>query len=147
MLGMWQAIIIYNFKENYDPNSRKWRKTSFWAWFRPVGPKFGRRKFYFKNLASSIIRHNGQLSSCTISGKTNDPILRKLNDNIRTDRQTDESDFIGSCPTNVKHQAKLKNHLSVVFQYGYLSAKNPKKVTVKNKNSSEIPKNLKAKKF
>ena len=67
--------------------------------------------------------------------------------NIRTDRQTDESDFIGSCPTNVEHQAKLKNHLSVVFQYDYLSVKNPKKVTAKTKNSSEISKNLKAKKF
>ena len=37
--------------------------------------------------------------------KTNDPILRKLSDG-RTDRQTggqtDESDFIGRCPTNVE---------------------------------------------
>ena len=66
---------------------------------------------------------------------------------MRRDRQTNESDFIGSCPTNVEHQAKLKNHLSVVFQYDHLSAKNPKKVTAKNKNSSEISKNLKAKKI
>ena len=66
---------------------------------------------------------------------------------MRRDRQTDESDFIGSCPTNVEHQVKLKNHLSVVFQYDHLSAKNPKKVTAKNKNSSEISKNLKAKKI
>ena len=34
--------------------------------------------FFLKNLASSVTRYHGQLSSCTISEKTNDPILRKL---------------------------------------------------------------------
>ena len=34
--------------------------------------------FFFKNLASSDTRYYGQLSSCTMSEKTNDPILRKL---------------------------------------------------------------------
>ena len=37
--------------------------------------------------------------------KTNDPILRKLSDewtDRRTDGQTDWSDFIGHCPTNVE---------------------------------------------
>ena len=58
-------------------------------------------KFFFKNLASSVTRYHGQLSSCTISEKTNDPILRKLSDG-RTDGQTDESDLIGRCPTNVE---------------------------------------------
>ena len=45
--------------------------------------------FFFKNLTSSVTRYNGQLSSCTISEKTNDPILRKLSD--------------GRCLTNVEH--------------------------------------------
>ena len=44
--------------------------------------------FFFKNLASSVTRYHGQLSSCTISEKTNDPILRKLSDG-QTDRPTD----------------------------------------------------------
>ena len=44
--------------------------------------------FFFGNLASSVTRYHGQLSSCTISEKTNDPILRKLSDG-RTDGQTD----------------------------------------------------------
>ena len=57
--------------------------------------------FFFKNLAPSVTRYHGQLSSCTISEKTNDLILRKLSDG-RTDGQTDESDFIGRCPTNVE---------------------------------------------
>ena len=43
---------------------------------------------FFKNLASSVTRYHGQLSSCTISAKTKDPILRKLSDR-QTDRQTD----------------------------------------------------------
>ena len=33
-----------------------------------------------KNLASPVTRYHGQLSSCAISEKTNDPILRKVSD-------------------------------------------------------------------
>ena len=50
--------------------------------------------FFFKNLVLSVTRYHGQLLSCTISEKTNYPILRKLSD--------DQSDFIGCCPTNVE---------------------------------------------
>ena len=57
--------------------------------------------FFFKNLALSVTSYHGQLSSCTLSEKTNDLILRKLSGG-RTDGQTDESDFIGRCPTNVE---------------------------------------------
>ena len=34
--------------KTYDPNSRKRQKTSFWAWFRPIGPKFGPTIFFLK---------------------------------------------------------------------------------------------------
>ena len=44
--------------------------------------------FFFLNLAPSVTRCYGQLSSCTISEKTNDLILRKLSDE-RMDRRTD----------------------------------------------------------
>ena len=44
--------------------------------------------FFSKNLALSVTRYHGQLSSCTTSQKTNDPILRKLSDG-RSDGQTD----------------------------------------------------------
>ena len=49
---------------------------------------FSKRQDFFKNLASSVTRHHGQLS-CTISKKNNnkDPILRKLSDR-RRHRQT-----------------------------------------------------------
>ena len=40
--------------------------------------------FFFKNMALLVARCHGQLSSSTISEKTNDPILRKLSDG-RTD--------------------------------------------------------------
>ena len=36
--------------------------------------------FFFNNLACSVTRYHGQLSSCTISEKANDTILRKLSD-------------------------------------------------------------------
>ena len=91
--------------KRYDPNSRKWRKTSFWAWFRSIGPKFRLPNFFLKNLTSSITRYHGQLSSCTISEKTNDSILRKFSDwrkDGRTDGQTDESGFMERCPTDVE---------------------------------------------
>ena len=78
--------------------------------FRPdlglLGPNSGRNFFFFfKNLASSVTRYHGQLSSCIISEKTKDPILRKLSHgqtDRQTDGQTDESDFTGRCPTNVE---------------------------------------------
>ena len=66
--------------------------------FYPISRKTNEPNIYY-----------GQLSPCTISEKTNDPILRKLSDG-RTDRrtdgrtegQTDESDFIRCCPTDVE---------------------------------------------
>ena len=69
--------------------------------------------FFFKNLTPTVTRYHGQLLSCTISEETNDTILRKLR-NGRTvgqtgrQRQMDESDFIGRCPTNVERPIKEK---------------------------------------
>ena len=48
-------------------------------------------EIFLTNLALLVIRYHGQLSSCTILEKTNDPILRKLGDGPadgRTDRWT-----------------------------------------------------------
>ena len=53
-----------------------------------LGQNSGRHFFFsFKNLASPVTIYHGQLSSCTISEKTNDPTLRKLS-NRQTDRRT-----------------------------------------------------------
>ena len=56
------------------------KKNSFWTWFSPVRPKFGQPKFFLKNLALPVTKYHGQLSSCTILEKTNDPILKKFCD-------------------------------------------------------------------
>ena len=53
------------------------------------------------NQTSSVTRYHGQLSSCTISEKTNDPILRKLSER-RTEGQKEENEFIGGCQSNVE---------------------------------------------
>ena len=58
----------------------------------PILPHFAQiwadKFFFFENLPSSVTRYHGQLLSCTISEKTNHPILRKLSDR-RTDGGTD----------------------------------------------------------
>ena len=56
-----------------------------------LGPNLGLPRIFFKNLAASVTRYHGQLSSCKILEKTNYPILRKLSDG-RTDGRTDKTD-------------------------------------------------------
>ena len=63
------------------------KKTSFGPDFGLFGPNSGCQFFFSKNLAPSLTRCHGQLSSCTISEKTNDPILSKFSDG-QTDRRT-----------------------------------------------------------
>ena len=77
--------------------------------------------FFFKNLAPSVTRCHAQLSSCTISERTNDVILRKFSDG-RTDgqawRETDKSNFIGRCPTNVE---RLKINIKINIRFNKYS--------------------------
>ena len=97
-----------NFK-NINRTSRKHmiqtqeigKKPHFESNLRPLGPNSGPD-------SSSVTRYHGHLSSCTISKKTNDSILKKCSDG-RTDRQTHESDFIGRCPTRVERSIKIKH--------------------------------------
>ena len=87
---------------------RNCKKFSFWCDFGTFRPNSGCH--FFLNLAFSVTRYHGQLSSCIITEKTNDAILRKLSDgrtDWQTDGQTGESDFIGRCPTNVERQKKI----------------------------------------
>ena len=57
------------------------KKPRFEPQFGPFWPKFGSQFFFFfKNLASSVTSYYGQLTTCTVSEKTNDPILRKRSD-------------------------------------------------------------------
>ena len=66
-------------------------------------PNFGLS--FFKVLPLLDFRHCYKLSLTAISRKTNYPnskLLIKLSDR-QMDRQTDKSDFIEHCPTNVEH--------------------------------------------
>ena len=57
------------------------KNPSFVSGFGPFDPNSSCQFFF--NLALSDTRYHGQQSSCTISEKTNDPILRKLSDGQR----------------------------------------------------------------
>ena len=52
------------------------------------------------------MQFQGKIINVQYQKKTNDLILRKLSDG-RTDGQTDESDFIGRCLTNVERAIDL----------------------------------------
>ena len=73
------------------------KKTHFGFDLGPLDQNSG-LQFFSKDLASSVTMYYGQLSSCIISAKTNDLILKKFRDGWMG-RQTD-SDFMGRRPTN-----------------------------------------------
>ena len=63
------------------------KKRNFGPDLGLLGQNSGHQNFFFKNLPSCV-RYHGHLSSCIISEKTNNPILRKPSDG-RTERKTD----------------------------------------------------------
>ena len=84
---IWVPKLYAISRKTKEPNLRKCQKNLFfWPNFGPFDPNSG-HQFFFKNLALSVTRYHGQLSSCTIE-KTNSPILRKVSDG-QTDRLTD----------------------------------------------------------
>ena len=62
-------------------------KSHFGPNLGSLGSNLG-RQIFFKNLALSVARYHGQLSSCTKSKELNDPILTKFSGG-RTDGRTD----------------------------------------------------------
>ena len=107
--------------KTYHPNARKWRKTAFWAWAHWA--QIQAAKFFFKYLTSSVTRYHGHLSSCKISEKTKDQILRELSDrrmDKQTDRQKDESDLIGRCPNVECPMKKITLLIVWIFYLTYL---------------------------
>ena len=85
-----------------------------------LAPISGRQIFFIKNLVLPVTRYHDQLSWCTKSEKTNDPILGKLSKGRAdgpTDVQTDESNFIGRCPTIVERRIAMVKVL-LVFSKG-----------------------------
>ena len=79
-----------------EVNLRKWPKTNFRPDFVSFAQIWATKLLFFLNLVFSVTRYH-QLSSCTISEKANDPILRKVSDgrtsgwtNEQTDRRRTE---------------------------------------------------------
>ena len=92
------------------------KKTSFRHNFGPFGP--GSPAFFFKYLALSVTRYHGQVSSCTILEKTNNPISRKLSERQKDrqrDRLMDKSDFIGQTLSNVERPKTKKLIINFFF--------------------------------
>ena len=89
------------------------KKTHFGPDLGPLDPNSG-LQFFSKDLASSVTMYHGQLSSCIISVKTNDLILKKFRDGWMG-RQTD-SDFTGRRPTNVKRTYQQIMHTYQQYQ-------------------------------
>ena len=79
-----------------NQNWENCKKPSFRPNFGPFSPNLA-ANIFFKNLALSVTRYHGQLSSCTTSEKNNDPIFSDGWTDGRTDCHTDESDFIRHC--------------------------------------------------
>ena len=78
----------------------------------------GHQHFFFKYLALSVTRYHGQVSSCTILEKTNNPISRKLSERQKDrqrDRLMDKSDFIGQTLSNVERPKTKKLIISFFF--------------------------------
>ena len=78
------------------------KKPSFGPNFGPFGPNLGRQAFLSKiwlrqSLGVMISYHHVQYQK-----KLMIQFWENLVTDGRTDGQTDESDFIGRCPTNVK---------------------------------------------
>ena len=73
-------------RKTNDANSKNGEKRHFRRNLVPLGLNSGHH-FFSKALALSVTRYYPRLSSCTISEKTNDPILRKFSD--ETDGWTD----------------------------------------------------------
>ena len=61
-----------------DSILRKSPKTLFWGLFRPFFPIFEKIRIFPKNPALSLFYFYGPLTSCKISEKTNEPIMRKV---------------------------------------------------------------------
>ena len=54
------------------------KKPNFGPNLSPLNRNSSRQFFFRKNLASSVTRYHGQLSSCTISQKTNEKFQKKI---------------------------------------------------------------------
>ena len=96
MLDIVTSYHFMHFNENVWSKLKEIAKNLILGQIQAHWTQIRAANFFFKNLGFSVTRYHDQLSSCKISGKTDDPILRKFSDG-----RTDKSDFIGRSPTEV----------------------------------------------
>ena len=94
-------------KKTYDAKSRKYQKTSFWAWFRSVAPKFGPPNFFVSKIwlrqsLDMMVRYYHVQYQKNLMLKSWENLVTDGRTGRRADRQTNENDFIGCCQTNAE---------------------------------------------
>ena len=111
MLWIFASYHCMQFQEKLMNQTRgNGQKPTFRPEFWHFWPKIGLLIFPPRNLTPSLTRYYGQLSSCTILEKTNDPILIKLSDGW-IDRGTGgKNGFIGYCPIKVELPTSTRNY-------------------------------------
>ena len=81
-------------KKTYDAKSRKYQKTSFWAWFRSVAPKFGPPNFFVSKI---WLRQSLDMMVRYYHVQYQKNLMLKSWENLVTDgqtgRQTDEREW------------------------------------------------------
>ena len=120
-------------RRTYDSDLIKWRETSFWAWFRPAGLKFGLPNYFFSKIV-------------TILEKANDSVLRKFRDGYTDGWEWFHRWF--RCPTNVERPITnfVRNSSETVINerlFGTIFSDKIKSFLMRSKKSKFlIPNNL-----
>ena len=99
-------------RKTCDSNSIKWRKTHFWPDLFPLDPNSGRQYFFKRTWLCQprdimVNYHHVQYQEKLM--------IRRANG--QTDGQTDERDFVGRCPTNVKRPKIKQKYLEKKIHY------------------------------
>ena len=109
-------------RKTYGQNSRKWQKISYWAWFRPIELKFTLQFFSF--FFSKIwLSHTLDIMVSYYNVKYQKKLMIQSWENLvadrQTDRQTDQSDVIGCCPTNVMRPLCSMEKIAKIMKQTY----------------------------
>ena len=81
-------------------------KNSVLGQFWLIRPKFGPPFFFFKNLGASVTRYMVSYNHVQYQKKLKIQSWEILAIDWQTDGQTEESDFIGRCPTNMERPTR-----------------------------------------
>ena len=97
-----QATSYLISRETYDPHSRKHR---FGPYLGPLGSNSGRHffsKIWLGQLLDIMVSYHHAQYQKKLMNQSSENLVTDGQANKQTDRRTDESDFIGRCPTNIE---------------------------------------------